>query len=384
MLPPGLALATTGQTLSGTPSTAGGYTFNPQFVDAWGNTLSATDSLQVTVAITPVITSLVPPYALAGGTSFILTVNGSNFVSGAQIVFGGAALPTTFVSAGSLTAPVPAASIGKAGPISVTVVNPSGISSAPATFTSVSKLTILTTSLPAGQTGAPYSFTLSATGGLTPYTWSVTGLPTSLTLNPATGVISGTWNTAGSYTVTITVNDSSGQTASSQYSTSIATPPVSLQIITASPLPQATVGVAYGTTIFANGGTPPYNFSFTGTPPPGLAFTGGASNAAISGTPTTAGQYSFTVTVTDSANGTASKGFVLVVAPAAADAHRHGERFDRGRDPERPVRRHRRRASILLHRQRNAAHRNHLQQRGHPCRYANRRRHLHLYGDGDR
>ena len=317
VLPPGLALASNGQTLSGTPSTAGGYTFTPQFVDAWGNTLSPTDSLQVIVAVTPVITSLVPPYALAGGTGFTLTVNGSGFVSGAQIVFGGAALATTFVSAGSLTAPVPASAIAKAGPISVTVVNPSGIASAPVTFTSVSKLTILTPSLPAGQTGAPYSFTLSATGGLTPYTWSVTGLPSSLTLNPSTGVISGTWNAAGNYTVTITVNDSSGQTASSQSSTSITTPPIPLQIITASPLPQATVGVGYGATIFANGGTAPYNFSFTGTPPPGLAFTGGASNAAISGTPTTAGQYSFTVTVTDSANGSASKAFVLVVAPAA-------------------------------------------------------------------
>ena len=160
VLPPGLALATTGQTLSGTPSTAGGYTFNPQFVDAWGNTLSATDSLQVTVAITPAITSLAPPYALAGGAGFTLTVNGTNFVTGSQIVFGGAGLTTAFVNAGSLTAPVAAALVAKAGPIAVTVVNPGGVSSAPANFTAVSKLTILTTSLPAGQTGAAYSFGL--------------------------------------------------------------------------------------------------------------------------------------------------------------------------------------------------------------------------------
>ena len=115
--------------------------------------------------------------------------------------------------------------------------------------------------------------------------------------------------------MTITVTDTSGQRASSQYSTTVGSAPIPLQVVTAS-VPQATVGVPYGTTFFANGGTAPYNFSFTGSAPPGLTFTGGPSNGAISGTPTAAGQYAFGVTVTDSNNGTASKSFILVVAPA--------------------------------------------------------------------
>ncbi len=55
-------------------------------------------------------------------------------------------------------------------------------------------LAISTTSLPNGQVGAAYSQTLVATGGTTPYTWSLTGgaLPANLQLNTATGAISGT------------------------------------------------------------------------------------------------------------------------------------------------------------------------------------------------
>jgi hypothetical protein len=55
-------------------------------------------------------------------------------------------------------------------------------------------LLISTSSLPNGQTGANYSTTLVATGGITPYTWTLAGgsLPTGLSLNSSTGTITGT------------------------------------------------------------------------------------------------------------------------------------------------------------------------------------------------
>jgi hypothetical protein len=74
-----------------------------------------------------------------------------------------------------------------------------------------SPLTITTTSLPDGKQGAPYSQTLSATGGKPPYTWSLTGgrLPFGLTLNPSTGQISGTpLNPVAGSLLTFTVTDS--------------------------------------------------------------------------------------------------------------------------------------------------------------------------------
>ena len=74
-------------------------------------------------------------------------------------------------------------------------------------------LTISTTSLPNGQVGVAYSATLTATGGTTPYAWSITSgvLPTGLSLNGSTGLISGTPSgaTSGAVRLTIQVKDSS-------------------------------------------------------------------------------------------------------------------------------------------------------------------------------
>src|SRR5262249_8667003 len=86
-------------------------------------------------------------------------------------------------------------------------------------------------------------------------------------------------------------------------------------ISTASPLPGGTVGAAYTQTLSATGGTPSYVWSLAvGSLPSGLSLSGGV----LSGTPTTAGQYSFTLTVTDGANQSASRLFSLTVASAAS------------------------------------------------------------------
>jgi hypothetical protein len=91
---------------------------------------------------------------------------------------------------------------------------------------SVSPLSITTTSLPYGTRGVPYSFQMVATGGRQPYTWSYTGsLPAGLTLNSSTGLISGTPTTGGSFTVTITVRDPDGRTASRSYKVFFQYPP---------------------------------------------------------------------------------------------------------------------------------------------------------------
>lgn len=56
-------------------------------------------------------------------------------------------------------------------------------------------------------------FTLAASGGTTPYTWSATGLPDGLTLNPTTGQVTGTPTTAGASTVEVTATDSASPAA---------------------------------------------------------------------------------------------------------------------------------------------------------------------------
>jgi len=78
-----------------------------------------------------------------------------------------------------------------------------------------SALTITTTSLPAGTISVFYSQALTATGGTTPYTWSIQSgsLPAGLSLVASTGVISGTPTATGTSSFTAKVTDSVSATA---------------------------------------------------------------------------------------------------------------------------------------------------------------------------
>src|SRR5580704_18736780 len=76
--------------------------------------------------------------------------------------------------------------------------------------------------------------------------------------------------------------------------------PGPLTITSGSPLPNATLQSPYNTTLTATGGFPPYIWSFNadlGATPPGLSI---SSSGTISGTPTTAGTYTFGVDIRDS------------------------------------------------------------------------------------
>ncbi|MGH8553672.1 MAG: Ig domain-containing protein, partial [Methylococcales bacterium] len=90
-------------------------------------------------------------------------------------------------------------------------------------------------------------------------------------------------------------------------------PPPALKILTSADLPRATVGTAYSVQLRATSvGLP---LSWAGTPPAGLTLN--SSSGVISGTPETAGTFSFDVTVTNRAAppATDTKTFTLVVDP---------------------------------------------------------------------
>lgn len=72
----------------------------------------------------PTVATMSPTSATAGGAAFTLAFEGSNFVQGAQVFFGGVALTTTVNSATSATASVPAIRIATAGTYTVTINNP--------------------------------------------------------------------------------------------------------------------------------------------------------------------------------------------------------------------------------------------------------------------
>ena len=78
--------------------------------------------------------------------------------------------------------------------------------------------TIITVSLPAAQLGQLYTGTISATGGLSPYTWAINAgqLPPGLVLQASTSTsvgIVGTPTTLGSFTFAILCTDALQQTA---------------------------------------------------------------------------------------------------------------------------------------------------------------------------
>jgi hypothetical protein len=91
----------------------------------------------------------------------------------------------------------------------------SGTATVTVTSTPPSQLSVTTLSLPGGSVGGSYSAALAATGGATPYTWSIaTGsLPSGLTLAPSSGAISGTPTAAGASSFTARVTDAGSQTA---------------------------------------------------------------------------------------------------------------------------------------------------------------------------
>jgi hypothetical protein len=163
-------------------------------------------------------------------------------------------------------------------------------------------LEIITPSLPNGEVGIAYNATLTASGGQTPYTWSVvTGnLPTGLSLNASTGVVSGMPTAAGNFTFTLKVEDSSPVKKNDTRGYTVAIAPARLQITTPT-LPDGRINVAYSITVQATGGISPYTWSISvGNLPAGLTLN--ASTGVISGMPTATGDFNFTVMVADSAS----------------------------------------------------------------------------------
>jgi hypothetical protein len=97
-------------------------------------------------------------------------------------------------------------------------------------------------------------------------------------------------------------------------------PTNSCPTITVSPasLPDGTVGVAYKQIITASGGAAPRTFAITTGNVPGLTLSGAGT---LSGTPTTAGAFGFTITATDANDCTGSRSYLLTVNAGAPEIH---------------------------------------------------------------
>ncbi len=316
-LPLGLLVNPSG-TISGTPSSAGTYAFTLTVVDARQTSVSkglsigitgpSTAPLTVTTTTLPsgtvgqsykqflAATGGTPPYQWAIDASFptFLTLDAATgAVSGT---------PTAAATYRFSVQATDSAKTSSIGTITVTINN------APLTITTLAPIF-------SGTVGTPYVQTFRASGGNPPYAWAiVSGNSGGLILDPVTGNLQGTPQTAGAFNFTTQATDRSGATAAQSFSLVISLP--ALTVTVASSLPAGTVGVLYNQKlpVVASGGTPPYTWSLIAGAVPGLTFD--PASLTLSGKPSTAGPFNFTVQASDSANLTATRSLGLTVNPA--------------------------------------------------------------------
>ncbi|XQA69621.1 putative Ig domain-containing protein [Xanthomonas sacchari] len=312
-LPAGLSLSSTG-VLSGTPTVAGSFTFVVGVTDAgsFGGSHAYTLSIaSPTLAITP---PTLPAAAINASYSQALSTSGGT--APYSYVLNAGALPSGMsLSAGGVLSGTPTTAGNFAFTVGVTDANAFTAAQAFTLTVASPTLTLSPPALPAGTAGSAYSQALSATGGTAPYSYSLaTGaLPAGLSLSAA-GALSGTPTQAGSFTFTATVTDSTagvpGQ-ASRSYTLSIAAPTLTLGQPT---LPAGTAGTAYNQTLSTSGGTAPYSYSVvSGALPTGLSLT---TAGVLSGTPSAAGSFAFSIKVSDANGFSATQAYTLTIASA--------------------------------------------------------------------
>lgn len=202
-------------TLSGSPKTAGPYSFSVTATDLTRPTpQTATQSFSGTIAPAPLTLTCTPR---TGPTSLKVAYAASCSVSGGIPPYTtsvNGALPQGLSVTGSGTvSPGVSGTPTKPGPYSYTIaVSDSSVpvQSASQDFGGVvAGLIIRVTDLPGATAGSPYSANLTADSAGQTLTWSVApnSLPTGLSLDPATGAVTGTPAQAGTFTVPVTASD---------------------------------------------------------------------------------------------------------------------------------------------------------------------------------
>ena len=162
---------------------------------------------------------------------------------------------------------------------------------------STGSLAITTGSLTKGTINIPYSYQLSATG-TKPIRWGISGgkLPLGLSVS-SSGEVSGTPRTSGAFTFTVTARNSQGYTTKELNLTITTGGASNAPDIITQGLANGYTGIKYSAKFQANGaGTITWRVS-KGSLPSGLTLN---SDGTLSGTPSKAGQYVFTVEASNS------------------------------------------------------------------------------------
>ncbi|PPF13071.1 DUF11 domain-containing protein [Rathayibacter sp. AY1A5] len=158
--------------------------------------------------------------------------------------------------------------------------------------------------------GAPFSYTF-ATGGASTFELASGSLPAGLTLTSA-GVLSGTPTVEGASSFTVSARTTFGTTTGAPHTLTVG--PAATAPTLSGTAAAGVVGSAYDFTYTATGSPAPVVTVASGTLPPGLALDG---SGRLTGTPTTAGTYGFTLRAVNPA-GTVEAASTLTVSPQKA------------------------------------------------------------------
>lgn len=231
-LPAGLAIGASTGMISGTPTTNTGSPFSV--------TVTVTDSTSATAnQVYSLTINLPPPLSITGPASLPTGTVGATYPATTATATGGATPYTwtaTGLPAGLSIGPSTGTISGKptaSGGFNVTVTVTDSASHNtnqpyPLTINPPPPLNIAgPASLPNGTVNVTYaSTTVTATGGVPPYSWSATGLPSGLSIGASTGTISGKPTTSGTFSsVTVKVTDSANNSTTQGYSVTISATP---------------------------------------------------------------------------------------------------------------------------------------------------------------
>ncbi|GEN13525.1 Putative Ig domain-containing protein [Myxococcus fulvus] len=161
--------------------------------------------------------------------------------------------------------------------------------------------TLANANLSLGVVGAPYAFTFTASGGRPPLSLHLASgsLPAGLRLDALSLV--GTPTTAGTSTFTLEARDANSHSASAAFQLTVRDG----LTIASTHLPDAYTDRTYAQALTALGGKAPYTWTLvSGTLPPGLNL---RDSSHLEGTPTTSGDFTLVLRVTDSAGTTDSR-----------------------------------------------------------------------------
>ncbi len=229
-LPPGVVLNQRTGSITGAPRVAGDYSFtllvgDPPLRDE-GTSLvrivvaaASSDTNPTAISVSPRSASIVSQAV----QQFTATVTGT---SDTGVIW--SATAGTISSTGSFTAP----KVTRNTSVTLTATSTSTSTlnaTATISVTPAPVLAIATSALAEANVGVPYTASLAATGGKSPYQWTLAAgaLPSGIQLHGSGGVLAGTTLATGSFAFTAKVTDSAGISSTHAFTLSVSSNSVS-------------------------------------------------------------------------------------------------------------------------------------------------------------